>query len=108
MTNGSDIEIKHESQVASLNGKIETLSHFVSVANRNNQKLRDQLAALDGNAKIEGWIIVDKTTRALDWDGELHPTKRAASASLTNDAKHHDADWKPFDLYELLPVVRGI
>lgn len=30
-----------------------------------------------------GYIIVDKKTRAIDWDGELHPSIEAAIESMT-------------------------
>jgi hypothetical protein len=52
-----------------------------------------------------GWIIVDRKTRALDWDGELHPTKEAARLSLTEDFSRNDEGWRPFELYEILRVL---
>lgn len=30
-----------------------------------------------------GYIVVDNVTKALDWDGELHPTEEDAIESLT-------------------------
>lgn len=51
-----------------------------------------------------GYIIVDKTTRKLDWDGELHPTTGAASDSLEGDRRFNDPDWKPYELYDICPV----
>ena len=51
-----------------------------------------------------GWLVVDKVTRKLDWDGELHDTEQQARDSLTENAKYQDADWKPFELYDIVPV----
>lgn len=58
--------------------------------------------------ELIGWLVLDKDTLALDWDGELHDTEEQARASLTNDAKYHDADWRPFDLYDIVPVFSAI
>src|SRR5690554_746858 len=56
---------------------------------------------------VRGWIVVDKTTGALDWDGELHPSEEAARESLNSNGRFNDPDWKPFELYDVLRVLDG-
>ena len=62
-------------------------------------------ALREAREAITGWIVVDKSTRALDWDGELHPSEEAARMSLDGDRKYNDPDWNPLELYEVLPVL---
>jgi hypothetical protein len=35
------------------------------------------------NEKIIGYVVVDKETQKLDWDGEMHPLRVDAIESLT-------------------------
>lgn len=51
-----------------------------------------------------GWVVVDRDTKKLDWDGELHPTADSARDSLTGNARWQDEDWQPFVLYDICPV----
>ncbi len=35
------------------------------------------------STKIIGYVVVDKVTKKLDWDGELHPLRVDALESMT-------------------------
>lgn len=89
-------------------------AHARDLPNPQSEEERHAEADFQGRHNREnlgnviGWVVVDKTTRALDWDGELHPTEEAARSSLDGDRKFTDPDWKPFDLYDVFPVVRTL
>jgi hypothetical protein len=52
-----------------------------------------------------GWVIVDRETKKLDWDGELWPTESEARKSLTEDVFYNDDSWQPFEIYDICPVL---
>jgi len=59
-----------------------------------------------------GFVIVDRYTRKLNWDGELHPTETAAIESLTGPRQMwckslaEESEDKTYfgKLYEICPV----
>jgi hypothetical protein len=57
-------------------------------------------------AKPVGYVVVDKSTNALDWDGEIHADIESATASVDGDTPYNDPDWKPWETYEIMTVNR--
>lgn len=59
-------------------------------------------------ADVRGWIIVDQNTDRIDWDGELHPTRKAAEASVSEAWVNDDDAGTWSDLYDVLPVLNRL
>ena len=68
---------------------------------------RDAQPAAETAPNPIGWIIVDKITKSLKWDGELHFSKDRAMASLLENIGYRDDEWKPFELYDICAVYLG-
>ena len=59
-------------------------------------------------ASVRGWVVVDKKTGALDWDGELHPTHDAAYLALRAYGDTVEATEERRTFYDVLPVLDAL
>lgn len=57
---------------------------------------------------VRGWVVVDKKTGALDWDGKLHPTHDDAYLGLRAYGDTVEAVRERRTFYDVLPVLDAL